>query len=436
MLILKCSCLRRFLALLLSSWLLFPPAALAQSYPVQAITFAGDPAYSSSELLAASGLKAGVSLDQAAMQAAAAQLSGSGMFSTIKFTFNGKELHYEVAPATNLLPVRFVNFPWWEAKEISAQLGSTVPLFHGQAAAESGMQQKIIDALTGMLAARQIQATVTAAADVDLATSRPKFLDFRIASPQIQIGEVTFTGNASEFSARLVEIAKAAAHVEYSAFETPATMAGAVRNVYLEKGYLEANVASVARQAPIVDTANGAAVVLVPLSIAVDEGAQYRLGQFSVSGSVLMDEAEFQSKALLKPGDVVEQDKLKRTMQTLSAPYVTRGYLRAKIAATPTLHRAERTVDYAINVSPGDVYRMGKLEITDLDEERTALFRKTWKLDAGAPYDASYVSQFLRKNAKDLHPLDGYSASYKQYEHEDTHIVDLVVTFRKGGPLG
>jgi hypothetical protein len=31
--------------------------------------------------------------------------------------------------------------------------------------------------------------------------------------------------------------------------------------------------------------------------------------------------------------------------------------------------------------------------------------------------------------------LDGYSASYKQFEHEDTHVVDLVVTFHQGGPL-
>jgi hypothetical protein len=53
---------------------------------------------------------------------------------------------------------------------------------------------------------------------------------------------------------------------------------------------------------------------------------------------------------------------------------------------------------------------------------------------AGSPYDVSYPALFLQKN-KQLHALDGYSASYKQYEHEDSHVVDLVVTFRKGGPL-
>ena len=78
---------------------------------------------------------------------------------------------------------------------------------------------------------------------------------------------------------------------------------------------------------------------------------------------------------------------------------------------------------------------MGTLQVKDLDPEKTALFLNVWTLGAGAPYDASYVGQVLNRNAKDIHALDGYSASYKQYEHEDTRIVDLVVTFVKGGTL-
>jgi len=409
--------------------------AWAQSYPVQSITFSGDPELTSTELLGASGLTPGASLDQAAMQAAAARLDATGMFATIKFSFNGRELHYEVAPATNLLPVRFANFPWWEAKEISAQLTKSVPLFHGQTAPGSGTERKIDEALTAMLAARQVQATVEATPDIDLATGKSRSLDFRITAPLVQIGTVTFTGTTPEFADRLAEIAKAAAKVEYSSIDTPPTLTQAVQSIYRDHGYLQVSVPSVAHQAPVIEIADEASVVRVPMTIAVEEGAQYRLGKFSLAGSVLMDQAEFASKAILKPGDVVEQDKLKRTMQMISAPYVTRGYLRAKISATPDFHQAEKTVDYAIHVTPGDVYRMGKLEVKDLDEERTALFLKNWKLANGEPYDTSYVALFLKKNAKDLHPLDGYSASYKQFEHEDTHVVDLVVTFRKGGPL-
>jgi len=402
----------------------------AQSYPVSSVTFSGDPAFSPAELLAASGVAAGASLDQAGMQAAAQRLNDSGMFATVRFSFNGRELHYELTPVSNLLPARFANFPWWDDKELSTQLSSKVPLFHGQAAPESGTERKVIEALTAMLAARQLEAKVEATPGVDSATGKANALIFRVTSPQVLIGELKFTGAGAEWTDRLAEINKAAAKVDYSTMESPATLTQAIQSLYRDKGYLEVS-ASVSAQAPVLDSG----VVRVPMAISIDPGAQYRLGHFSLAGSVLMDQAQFLSKATLKPGDVVEESKLRQTISMVSSPYVTRGYLRAKITASPEFHRAERTVDYAITVTPGDVYTMGTLQVKNLDPERTALFLKVWTMQAGAPYDASYVGQVLKKNAKDVHALDGYSASYKQYEHEDTRIVDLVISFVKGGTL-
>jgi outer membrane protein assembly factor BamA len=369
------------------------------------------------------------------MQAATGRLNGTGLFSSIKFTFNGKELHFELAPAGNLLAVRYTNFPWWKPEEISARLTRAVALFHGQAAAGSGMEQELAAALTAMLATRQVTATVTATPDLDQATGKARSLDFHVTEPPIQIGAVSFSGASAEFTDRLGEVAKAATKVDYFTYETPITLTQAVQSIYFDQGYLEAKVPSVVAQAPVIDSAAGATTVRVPIAVVVEEGVQYRLGKFSVAGSVLMNQADFQSKALLKPGDVVEQEKLRRSLQMLSAPYVTRGYLRAKVSATAAFHREQRLADYTIEVIPGDVYHMGKLEVKDLDPELTALFLKSWKMVAGDPYDTSYPAQFLKKNAQELHALDGYSASYKQFEHEDSHVVDLVVTFRKGGTL-
>src|SRR5277367_3755126 len=64
--------------------LCFGSRMLAQSYPVPAVTFSGDPAFSSTELLAAGGLAIGASMDQGAMQAAAQRLNDSGMFATVR----------------------------------------------------------------------------------------------------------------------------------------------------------------------------------------------------------------------------------------------------------------------------------------------------------------------------------------------------------------
>lgn len=51
-----------------------------------------------------------------------------------------------------------------------------------------------------------------------------------------------------------------------------------------------------------------------------------------------------------------------------------------------------------------------------------------------AQFAPSRIPSHIRKKST-LHALDGWSAKYKQYANQDTHIVDLVITFRLGGPV-
>jgi len=121
---------------------------VAQTYHAKSITFAGDSTANTSELLAASGLSANAQLTQADMQAAAQRLSDTGLFSDVRFSFDGQDLRYDLKTASNKFPAHFVNFPWWNEQQILSQLESRILLFHGSLAPESGMQQKVIEALT------------------------------------------------------------------------------------------------------------------------------------------------------------------------------------------------------------------------------------------------------------------------------------------------
>lgn len=103
--------------------------------------------------------------------------------------------------------------------------------------------------------------------------------------------------------------------------------------------------------------------------------------------------------------------------------------------ATPRVDTASHTVDYTITVQPGAVFHMGALSLVNLNDQQRAQVLQYWPLHAGDVYDAVVVPQFLLRYKNQLHSLDGWSATYKAYEHEDTHIVDLVVTFRPGGSL-
>lgn len=420
---------RRF-ALLFCLPAVLTPALIAQKYVPRQIVFSGYSSASQAELLAASGLTAGVPLGQKEIQAAGQKLSDTGLFSDVRFSFDGSELLYTLTPATGAGPVYYQNFPWWDAKSLTVAVAARVPLFHGSAVPESGLQNQIAAALTALVQEKGVTATVTAVPRKDGSSGAINGVEFRIDSPPVQIGEVKFSGASGAWTDKLAAIQKAAAGQDYSE-GAESTLRQAVNAIYHRQGFLDVSMTHFAYGQP--QFLNGK--VLVPVSITLQEGPQYFLKGLTLSGDILMTPEEFSKRAKIHANDVANEDLLRQTLAEVARPYKAKGYLRATINANPVFDRWTHTVEYAVTVIPGPVFHMGKLTLLNLDAEKQALIMKYWTLNQGDAYDATYAPTFRNRNRNNLHALDAWSATYKQYENEETHSVDLVVTFQQGGPV-
>lgn len=392
------------------------------------ITFAGVP-QSQGELLAFTGLAPLKPLSHDAVQAAAQKLMDTGLFGDINFKYDGTELLYTMTPGTDALPVAYVNFPWWDDASLNAALAAKVTLFHGELPQESSLTQAVVDALERMVAATGVQATVTATPTED-PSGKFTGLQFHIDAPAVQIGAVTLTGASAAWSEPVSAIAKAAAGQNYDG-AAEATLFTALRTAYHRQGYLEMAMNGFAHGEPAVVGGK----VLVPLSATIVEGAQYKVASLTLAGKALMSADDFAKAAKLHDGDVANEDLLHGTLASVAAVYKTHGYLQAKIDAAPKFDAEHHTVAYAITVEPGPVYRMGELSLVGLSAEQRAEVLKYWPMQEGDVYDASVSTDFLLKNKANLKTLAGWSATWKAYEHDDTDIVDLVVTFGPGGVL-
>lgn len=401
-------------------------SAQAQKLNVSTIAFSGD-SLPSADLLAASGLKSGP-LDAAEVQAGAQKLNDSGMFSHIGFAVRGGALEFQLTPATGSVPAHFENFPWWTDKVLIEKVHAVAPLFEGRVIPGTGLDQQVAGALTTLVAAEHITATVESHAEIVGAGAAA--VRYRIATPAITVGMVTLNGGSSAMSKELAPIAKAASGQPYDAYATPDLLQQAIWSVYGNRGYLE--VSAKATRGELSAAADG---IAVPMEVEIVEGPQYRLEAMRFAHPLLLNEAEFQSKASLHPGDIANQELLRSSLLLVDTPYRKQGYLRAKITAAPSLNTATQKVSYAIEVEPGDVYRFGKLSLANASDVQRREFLMKWKLQAGDIYDATYTPSFLTSNAKSLHSFEGYSATYKEITHLDTHVVDLEITCQKGGPL-
>lgn len=293
------------------------------------------------------------------------------------------------------------------------------------------MQQAVADTLQALLAEKGIAgAKVSAVAVVDQASGTVQGVQYRVDSPPVQLGAVTFSGANPAWNPTLAAIAKAAAGQNFDG-ATEETLLTALKTVYHRQGYLRMEMSGFAHGQPqVVD-----GKVLVPVTANISDGPLYRLASMQLSGDVLMKPEEFAKFARLHPGEAANEDLLRATMAALATPYRAHGYLRAKIDAVPQFDDTKGTVSYTISVQPGPVFTMGDLTLNNLNEQQHAEVMRLWPLHKGDVYDATVALNFLLKNKNNLPSLQGWSGAWKAYEHEDTHIVDLVVTFRRGGVL-
>jgi outer membrane protein insertion porin family len=390
------------------------------------VTFTGA-TQSQEELLAYSGLAPHKPLSHDQVQAAAQKLGDTGLFGDIQFKYDGTELLFTLTPASGMQPVHYLNFPWWDEASLNAAVAAKVPLFHGMLPADSSLQQAVADALTALVAEKGVHATVTSTPSQD-AAGNDAGLQYRIDSPRVEIGAVTLTGASAAWTEAVAAAAKTSSGLDFDgAAET--TLNAALRAIYHRQGYLEMAMNGFAVGTP--QAAEGK--VLVPLSAGIVEGAQYTVASLTLTSASALSAEEFAKAAKLHTGDVANEDLLHDTLGAISAPYQTRGYLKAKIDAAAKLDTAAHTVAYTVTVEPGAVYRMGEISLINLNDQQRAEFTNLWPLREGDVYDATVQRDFLVKNRAGLHSLDGWSAQWKVFEHDDSQIVDLVVTFQKGG---
>jgi outer membrane protein insertion porin family len=385
---------------------------------------------SQAELLAFTGLHPGEAVTRDQIQAASDKLTGTGLFTDVRFSFDGSQLSFVLNPSVAVVQVRYDNFPWWDDKALNAAVAAKVPLFHGALYPGGAMREQVIAVLTSLLAAKGVQGAVIATTPVGDANGDQVAILYRIDTPAVVVEPVHVEGYSGVWTQPLQAVEKATFGQPFDG-SIRNKVAAAVRSVYDSLGFLGMTMTDPAWGAPRV--VGGKVLVPLKVSITSEGGGQFRVSALHFNGDLFMTEEQFAQRAKLHPGDVANQDLWKQTQEMVAAPYKTHGYIEAKIDAAPALDRANRTVDYTITVEPGAVYRMGKLTVVNLSESQKADVLPYWKMREGDVFDASLIPNFMadyhRLRAPGLQSIRGWSFHAKWTASQDAHMVDVVLTF-------
>jgi outer membrane protein assembly factor BamA len=402
----------------------------AQTYQPKTIQFKGDTDYSNEELLSASGLKSGTALTVAEMNEHTKQLMDIGVFQDISFSFNGQDLTFQIIPAAVLVPPRFENLPLDTGKALDDRLRARFPLYRGKLPADGTLLDSVRKELDDELKAEGIDATLLVSPYTDLKTDKIIAISFTITIPEIRVGEVQIEGASPALAA---EAARAVTHLAGSAYSNEGSISQietALTNFYAERGYLEI-AAHAAIKGSITADAQGAHV---PFTATVTERTQFKLASIKLAPGLIVSQGDFDKQSGLHPGDIVSLTKLRAEWEFVGRQYHNKGMVRARILPTATLNLTDATAAYTVDAEPGPVYTMGTLTVENVTDDLRAAIIQAFPVHAGATFDEGAIASMTAIHDADSALERVFANNNLRYVlklHDDTHIVDLVLSLER-----
>lgn len=190
-------------------------------------------------------------------------------------------------------------------------------------------------------------------------------------------------------------------------------------------GYFKAQVSSQTRAAP------GRATV--HLTLIVDPGHRYNMGDLDFKGAKRFKEGELRSLFSLRAGEVFNTDKVRLGLENLRMFYGRHGFISMVPAPEVSVDEVAHLISLSIDVSEGPQYRFGELEVAGLDGPSKQRILNDPEVQPGKIFDYAVIEKLFRRY-KSLLPSDADPArdskTLPQTDRKDPR-VDLKLDFRR-----
>jgi outer membrane protein assembly factor BamA len=428
---------RVFIPLVLS-FLLFCPPAPAQSagkaklsYKLLSIHVKGLDHFKDDQIITASGLKLGQFAGEDEFKQAAQKLGETGLFSNLTYSYQyspaGCNLELQVAENDKLVPIVFDNFVWFSDEELVGLLHSRLPLFEGRLPLGGSLADQVSDSLNAILAERKISGQAEYL-NVGRLNGPIDSYVYRVRLHPIVVRKTDFPGAAGAEILPLQAAAEPLMGQDYLRTKMRPQEKLNFLPVYLARGYLKATFADA--QAKV---AEDGAQTLVDVSFPVTPGLQYTLTAIQWSGNAVFPADKLQELIHLKTGEPANAVQLNQDLDQIHNLYGTQGYLFAEVAPTPVMDDTHSAVSYQLNVSEGDLYRMGELQMDGLDPQASNKIAAQWQMKKGDAYDNSYLPRFFKTMYRDVGLHGSYNVVPKQSVNQQDKTVSVTLHFMPKG---
>jgi len=149
-----------------------------------------------------------------------------------------------------------------------------------------------------------------------------------------------------------------------------------VRELYHSRGYIHAVVSE-----PVVTLSPDKKKLYIKISIS--EGDQYRVGELAVTGNTIFTTAELYKHIGTAKGKIFNRVALRNDIDKILDLYMEYGYARVDVNPQMDVDTEKRLINITFSITEGEVFRIGRIEVTGNTRTRDKVIRREMRLDEG-----------------------------------------------------
>lgn len=198
--------------------------------------------------------------------------------------------------------------------------------------------------------------------------------------------------------------------------------------IYLNEGYVHARIDR--PQVYVTPDKKG-----IYITIRVDEGDRFKIGNIDFSGDLLFDRQELDASVMTKSSEWYAHETLLKDLRSLQAKYGDLGYAYANIVPRTRFQDADRTVDINFEIDKGEKVYFGRINVVGNTKTRDKVIRRELQIHEGELYNETRKRESM-DNVKRLGFFEVVEFNAKTPENRsDLMDLDIVVKERNTGNL-
>ncbi|MBI5049690.1 MAG: outer membrane protein assembly factor BamA [Nitrospirae bacterium] len=163
-----------------------------------------------------------------------------------------------------------------------------------------------------------------------------------------------------------------------------------IRELYHSKGYIY-----VAISEPVI-TLNPDKTKLY-IKITVSEGDQYKVGQLNITGNTVFASTDLYQQPETAPGKIFNRTALRNDIDKILDLYMEKGYARADINPLIDVDTEKKLANITLAITEGEIFRIGRIEITGNTRTRDKIIRREMRLDEGDIFNKKLLKRSYQR---------------------------------------